>query len=78
MRIYVTKADIRNGCPCSAGRCPIALSLIRRFPRSFISVCPHGVIVEDLCIPLPKKAQRFIQKFDHNLTPKPFRFTLPI
>jgi hypothetical protein len=79
MRIYVTKDDIAHGRPCSAGRCPIARSLIRRFPRSFISVGPHGVTVEDLCIPLPAEAQRFIQKFDHNHSnQKPFSFTLSL
>jgi len=80
MRIYVTKDDIAHGIPCNSGKCPIALSLIRRFPKSFVTVGSTGVcIAESYHLPLPPVAVRFIQNFDSRPgKQKPFSFTLEV
>lgn len=80
MRIYVTKHDIANGRQCNSGKCPVARSLQRRFPRRFVSVGPLGGMVgAHTHVLWPKAVQKFIKRFDYRpLTARPFSFTLDI
>ena len=79
MRIYVTKDDIAHGIPCNSGKCPIARSLQRRFPNSFISVSNDGVYVDRVVFLLPARAKRFIRRFDFRPNrQKPFSFVLEL
>lgn len=77
MRIYVTKDDIAQGQPCNSGKCPIARSLRRRFPKAFVSVGPKGCMLGETLLELPKAAQRFVNRFDSNpASARPFYFSL--
>ena len=80
MKIYVTKQDIKNGRQCNAGKCPVARSLQRRFPRRFISVGPRGgTIGSNTYVMWPEPVQRFIHNFDYTLLKaKPFSFVLEL
>jgi len=76
MRIYVTKDDIKKGESCHAGKCPIARSLKRRFPKTFVSVGPWGMMLRDAILELPMSVRHFIRKFDSQQKVNPFSFKL--
>jgi hypothetical protein len=78
MRIYITKADIRNGRPCSACKCPLARSLQRRFPRRFVTVGPRGGMVGHKILLWTKGVRNFISRFDGLKSVKPFSFNLDL
>lgn len=79
MRIYVTAHDIKNGRQCNSGKCPVARSLQRRFPQSFVTVGPRGGMVGRTMLVWPRKVCEFIQTFDYNpRKAKPFSFDLAI
>lgn len=75
--IEVKAKHIKNGeCGDPVG-CPIALAL-RDIGFEFDSVLGDTIRVFDNCktIYLPKKAQKFIAKFDAQKEVKPFKFQL--
>lgn len=90
--IKVKQCDIEQGKRGKCGACPVALALFRKFgierPKRIYSGCPR-VLVGAGCATfrmvkygpqlegqLPRRAQNFIFKFDHDMRVKPFKFTL--
>jgi len=87
IRITVTKQDIANGKIRSNKRCPVALAVRRACLRrgGWQAGLKHVEIGRQFCylsdqgeIVLPKRARRFIARFDDKESVKPFSFNLRI
>lgn len=79
MKIYVTKSDIKRGRQCDSGKCPVAISLQRRFPKKFVSVGPRGGMIGQTPLSWPAEVTAFVLKFDcHPSNVKPFSFTINV
>ena len=81
VRIKVTKRDIRLGSQMEPNRCPVTRALERAgFDDATVPSADHCIFVNDdgtpVSLPLPKKAQHFIDRFDVRKPVKPFTFTL--
>lgn len=79
MKIKVTKKDIENGKSCNNKCCPIALAIKRTLRQSEnIFVDPICVQINGRYISLPKRAMRFVEKFDVKESVKPFEFNIKL
>lgn len=74
--IDVTQDDIDNGVAFDAMQCPVAKAMQRHWPYA---------AVDGKCCwpthdrkPLPKKALRFVDRFDAGKAVKPFKFKLKV
>lgn len=78
MKVEVTKRDIQKGEPGSCRKCPVALAIARATRhKKPVLVTLHCADVSDKLFALPRKAQRFIARFDMGLGKvKPFSFNL--
>ena len=78
MIIRVTQRDIKMGVPGVVSGCAVALALSRQLkPRRKLAVSvgdTYDIRGIENDIPLPKKVQRFITKFDASEPVKPFTF----
>lgn len=75
-KIVVKKKDIKNGQP-TPSFCPIALASYRVFgPDAYISVDRSTIDINGEEYNLPKKAQRFVERFDDEGKVKPFSFCI--
>lgn len=77
LRIDVTEKDIRLGHVKDPWSCPIARGG-RRAARKKCVVGTKDVTIGHINVPLPKRAQRFIERFDAGLAVKPFSFTVRV
>lgn len=81
MIVKVTKADIRNGCPCSSSDCPIALAIWRQAKKKRIGVVrvrSRVVYINHQQIGLPDSAVHFMRHFDARDPVEPFEFYLDV
>ena len=81
IRINVTKRDIDRGIPYSSHACPVASAIRRHSHLADYCVGPTYVvngegIIDDVAIPLPEVAIRFVSDFDAGRPVNPIRFTL--
>ena len=77
MKIRVKRKHIRWGRQEESDACAIALALMESFGAGDVTVGAKGASVYGIIYSLPKKAQKFIAKFDKNKSSvKPFEFTL--
>ena len=76
VKIAVTAEDICNGKPTLSTGCPIALAVRRRGINA--TVWEEHIYSNEYdhikVRPLPRSAQRFIVRFDHDKPVKPFNF----
>lgn len=82
--VEVTQEDINRGVPSDADRCPVALALKRRFPKSapdlhvennLVIYAPEGD-TKRFQVP-PEEVQRFTMKFDEGKPVEPLTFAFP-
>lgn len=78
--ITVTATDIKRGKPHDIYACPVARAARRTF-KCAVSVADTLEIYQDgqpsifsRSIKLPRKAERFIKRFDESKSVKPFSF----
>lgn len=74
--IKVTQKDIKKGTPNSSMFCPIARAYRRQTKRKGICVGYNSIEDDFGCVDLPKRAQAFVVKFDHDEKVKPFSFNI--
>lgn len=77
MTISVTQEDIDHGVPFCSKKCPVALALQRKYPRSFVSVSNKAFTVGKKTRVLSPTAARFVSSFDRYTKVRPFQFTIP-
>ena len=83
MTLKITKSDIvladehrKSSAVYRAGEhCPIARCL-RRHKVKFTRVADNAIVGGDGWIPLPDRAQGFIQDFDNRRNARPFQMTI--
>lgn len=77
MKIEVTKVDIKNGKRNKFNTCPVALAFRRKTKRKRVIVKSNAIYDGNgrhtLCF-LPKKAGRFIERFDNGKSVRPISF----
>ena len=78
MKIRVTRKHIKQGKWKNARSCPIALALVGCGLNDVVVGSSEADIKGQCCLPLPKTARRFIERFDHGKPVKPFVFNLKI
>jgi hypothetical protein len=85
MLIRVTQADIENGQKTDCYLCPIALAINRAIGKDSSSFWGAQVYRTQLTPHLgykqvltPRRVERFIVRFDHNLPVQPFNFRLAV
>lgn len=78
VKITVTQSDIDWGIKGSCRFCPVARALMRRFPKSIISVGPSHMIIDQLILITPYEVGRWIRNFDVGHRVLPFEFDLEI
>lgn len=77
MTIHVTREHIRDGKKADCRCCPIALAL-----EPFVTkqddfyVNRLDVVIAPWRFRLPKVARNFIRRFDNDMGPKPFSFSM--
>jgi hypothetical protein len=77
--VKITADDIAAGETVSANNCPIALALKRHFPRrKEIAVGDWSIRLGSTVIGIPKKAERFLDRFDDGKRVRPFSFEIEI
>lgn len=82
--IEVKQCNIDKGIQLDDMLCPIALAINRKRPSLDVQVFGKSIDIfdttDEACcrksIPLPKKAQKFIESFDDGRPVKPFSFVL--
>ena len=75
MKIYVRRKHIKAGTRGSSRKCPIALAFEEVVGEQPL-VDNDSLSTHDEGFALPRSAQRFIKRFDHNKPVKPFAFFL--
>lgn len=76
LKVNVTRDDIKRGIPEDESYCPIARAVRRLGKKKLV------LVDADICVlglhdfKLPRKAAKFIDKFDNGETVKPFSFTM--
>ena len=76
VKIAVTAENIFDGVPRAGTRCPVALAVNRNFCVGVAVGYDIAHIDSDTLWDLPRSAQRFIARFDHDKPVKPFNFFL--
>lgn len=77
MRIKVKRKHIRRGVRNSDECCPVALAIYQATGIADVSVIEDQAWIEDYVVKLPKKVNRFIDRFDGGKSRrkmKPFSF----
>lgn len=74
--VTVTQQDIDTGTKRSICSCPIALSLKRQMNTSIVIVRSDIILVRDKYHGTPKEAVEFMERFDNELSVKPFSFDM--
>lgn len=78
VKFTVTEEDIANGKAFVSRSCPIALALSRKLNYP-VSVGAFSVYIEDdFGVPLSKKAEEFVIRFDGGLHCEPATFVLDL
>jgi hypothetical protein len=76
LKVTVTTQDIKTGHPFEAGSCPIARALRRVSGEYLVFAWRNGeALIGGQKFSLPKKAEKFIDEFDHN--PEKVRRNMP-
>lgn len=83
VKIEITKKDIACGKRRDGKTCPISLAVRRKLKLAYgqVHVTTYSARfdsaeIETRNVLLPKKAEKFISKFDNNEPVKPFSFVL--
>jgi hypothetical protein len=84
--VAVTQDDIDRGVPADAEHCPIARALCRRFHlgEGEVFVGPAEIMFSDgddgrpVEPPLPPRARKFVDDFDHCQPVSPFTFVIDV
>ena len=82
--VKVTADDIKRGVRCVSHQCAVARAIKRVRPvgykRAKVSVISMGIslfgVNPSMHAEIPKRAQRFIHRFDTGKKVKPFKFTI--
>lgn len=76
--INVTKDDILRGVKWDSSSCPIALALRRQFKTKLVDVDNDDITIRRAVLLTPKRAQRFLVRFDSGSRVRPFCFKLTL
>lgn len=78
MKINIKQIDIDRGIIGDSHNCAIARALKRQFNTQDVKVSLELVRIKGTRYNLPKKASRFVARFDSDYNVEPFNFSLAI